>query len=281
MSFHPPLPLSSNLTHRSVRREDLNSSDASSASDNEDDLKAREELEAQIARSLGIDVHSLVPPEPAQPKTTAQPEPVTGEAREDEEIEDAPEEYDFCLFGGSAAPTTTTKVILEHDEELKGDGAILTNRPSSYYLARKYTPEEKENFALAAVTPEQILASSARRQWSNELPWKVTHITCHVNRPPPGPGSSGEGEKRRRPGKKRRLALKVKERKKREKDEEKRRKKEEGKVREVEKEEHLKEKKKRLNRARKLKRREKAREEKRARGEVVNDDEGDGDSESE
>lgn len=184
--------------------------------------------------------------------------------------ESGPEEFEFALFGGSAAPKTT-KIVLEKDEGPKGEGGITSSRPPTYYMAKTYSPEEKDNFAAAALSYEQIVLSSTRRHFADELPWKVTHVTTHLPSPPPS--ATQPDERKRRPGKKRRLAMKVKERKKKEKEEEKRRKKEAEKEKEVHKEEFLKEKKKRLNRARKLKRREKAREERRARGEVVDEHE--------
>jgi len=248
-----------------VRREDLNESDVSGDNDSEADAQIRAQLEAQVARSLGLDLddaHKQPPITPSSHKAAASRKTEDVGMKHGEEEEHAgPEEYDFCLFGGAGA--APTKVVLEDDSEPQGEGAILKQRPVSFYLAKDLSEEQRQRFRAVAVSGDEVLARSQSRWWNMELPWKVTHITTTKK------ASSGQQgtavlvsadtteAKRKRPGKKRRIALRMKERAEKDKM------KTAAQLKE-EKEEQLKEKKKRLNRLKKLKRREKEREKKQA-----------------
>jgi hypothetical protein len=256
--------------HR-VRREDLNESDVSRDcdSDSEADAQIRAQLEARVARSLGLDLEDG--PTQQQAITPSSHKAAASWKTEDVEMNDGqgahtgPEEYDFCLFGGAGA--APTKVVLEDDSEPQGEGAILKQRPASFYLAKDLSEEQRQRFKAAAVTGDEVLARSQSRWWSMELPWKVTRITTMTTtKKKVGSGQNATAistslesteAKRKRPGKKRRIALRMKERAEKDKM------KTAAQLKE-EKEEHLKEKKKRLNRLKKLKRREKEREKKQA-----------------
>ncbi|KFH47393.1 putative nucleolar protein-like protein [Hapsidospora chrysogenum ATCC 11550] len=250
-----------------VRREDLNESGVSGDSDSEADAQIRAQLEAQVARSLGLDLEDG----PKQQQAIASSSHGAAASRKTEGVEmkggegerSGPEEYDFYLFGG--AGTAPTKVVLEDDSECQGEGAILKQRPTSFYLAKDLTEDQRRRFKASAVTGDEVLARSQSRWWSMELPWKVTHITATTKKKP-GSGQKATTistslesteAKRKRPGKKRRIALRMKLRAEKDKM------KTAAQLKE-EKEEHLKEKKKRLNRLKKLKRREKEKEKKQA-----------------
>ena len=242
------------------------------------DAEVRAQLEAQIARSLGLDGGDSLKPPPAYQGPSSEDVVMVGlgdSAQDDREESDAcQEEYDFCLFGGSGA--NASKVVLEDDTENLGDGGMATRRDLSCFLAPDYSEGQRQMFRAAAVTGDEVVARSHWRAYALEMPWKVTHIT--VTRKggqtvPADNDDTGEAKRKRRPGKKRRIAMRTKEREEKEKAQTaaqtavKKKKQKEQQVKEKEKkdqekEEHLKDKKKRLNRARKLKRRAKEREKK-------------------
>ncbi|KAI6782923.1 putative nucleolar protein-like protein [Emericellopsis cladophorae] len=253
-----------------VRREDL--LDHGGASDGEEDAQMTAQLEAKLAQSLGFD---FTQPPPLPPSAAKQPsarsesaaraensdseDEIMGDAVEEKPAE---EEYDFCLFGGSNAGAT--KVNIHDDSEPEGEGGFEGPRPTYLTLARP-SVQQRERYGVAAMTGDQVLARSSWRNWSSELPWKVTHITITRKGVTVVPEGEESEEKRRRPGKKRRIQMRTKVRQEEEQ------KKSKAKLRE-EKEEHLKEKKKRANRAKKLRRRAQAREKKAADGGDPGDD---------
>jgi hypothetical protein len=272
-----------------VRREDLDDSDGSSDIGSEDGADIQARLEAQMAQSLGLDLtnsenratvlqksvprDNAVSPAQVRVKSSDTDDSSAGEeednADENPEVQDdGREEYDFCLFGGAGA-AASTKVVLEDDSAPAGEGGIRTERPRSFYLATKASPDEKQQYEFAAVTGDQVLEMSRLRWWGMEYPWRVTHITTALTETKKGGGENGvtdskDGQqgtetKRRRPGKKRRIAMRNKERVKKSKAEVAAKKAEE-------KEEHIKEKKKRLNRLKKLRKRAKNKEQKLAQG---------------
>lgn len=117
--------------------------------------------------------------------------------------------------------------------------------------------KQKQEYAYAAVSGEQVFERSHDRAWGLELPWKVTTITVTRKAKPGEEAEDGASKSKRRPGKKQRISLRKRSKAK-----------EERKVVEAqrltEKEEHIKDKKKRLNRLKKLRKRAKAREQKQA-----------------
>ncbi|RSL93885.1 hypothetical protein CDV31_014522 [Fusarium ambrosium] len=245
-----------------VRREDLNGSDDGSESDDGiQDAELRARLNAQIAKSLGLDDSFAQPAADlimgdshlAGPKGSGDEE-AGGSDSPDGAGEDAEEEFAFRLF--SSAPAAQ-KVVLEEDVEPTGDGEFVRGRPLSYYVVTNLPAKQKQQYAYAAVSGDQVLERSHVKAWGLELPWKVTTITV-TRKAKPGEKTGDEASKsKRRPGKKQRISLRKKSKAK-----------EDKKAAEVqrltEKEEHIKDKKKRLNRLKKLRKRAKAREQKQA-----------------
>ncbi|KAL6910934.1 hypothetical protein GGI43DRAFT_29436 [Trichoderma evansii] len=256
-----------------VRREDLQASDESSWSESEADAELEARLNAQIAKSLGLDESAFRAPKPqitlpivtkpqmhvkkedeelssdeeSEPKTPAEGSP----AKEDED-----EVYAFRLFS-AAGPAP--QVVLENTNRVV-EGKMIRGRPLSYYLVTDLSPEKKQQYEMAAVSGEDVIERSKVRAWGLELPWRVTNIK--VTRK----AGRREGEavahveddqptKRKRPGKKRRTAMRIKARAKAQAEEA-------AKQKMAEKEEHVKDKKKRMNRLKKLRRRAKKKTEK-------------------
>lgn len=262
-----------------VRREDLRASDESSWSDSEEDAELEARLNAQIAKSLGLDESAYRMPKPQTTTTTLPviPKPqVNGQKDDDDEElssdaesephtpaedDDAPpndgaeaeeeEGYSFRLFS-TAGPAP--KVVLEDDSKVE-EGKLLRGRPLSYYIVTDISPEKKQQYEMAAVSGEDVIARSKVRAWGLELPWRVQ--TIKVTRKA-GAGEGGKRSlvhvedeqpaKRKRPGKKRRVAMRTKARAEAVAQEA-------AKQKMADKEEHLKEKKKRLNRLKKLRKR--------------------------
>ncbi|KAK2591014.1 Factor arrest protein 11 [Conoideocrella luteorostrata] len=256
-----------------VRREELNDSDESAWSGGAEesikpDLEAR--LNAQIAESLGLDVHQAV-------RTGHQPKSRDAQLRikskkdgelnthEDQGHDDTDSElgeFEFRLFS-SAAPS---KIVLEDENAPLGEGALAHPRPPSFYAVKNIPGELKREYQYAAVSGHDIIMRSHRPSWGMELPWRVTKINIARQVPKAGEEDTAANlkdeevqGKRKRPGKKSRIAARANTRKAREMEDA--RKKDA-----LDKEEHLKEKKKRLNRAKKLRKKAKSKEMKGAEG---------------
>ncbi|KAF4464432.1 hypothetical protein FALBO_8744 [Fusarium albosuccineum] len=268
-----------------VRREDLNASDDGAGSESDDgiqDVELRARLNAQIARSLGLDSHA----QPPSDLTTGNSHLAGSKGSGDDQVggleaagvarDDNEDEFAFRLF--SSAPPAQ-KVVLEEDVEPTGDGGFIHGRPLSYYMVTNASAQQKQEYAIAAMSGDQVLTRSHDRAWGLELPWKVTKITV-TRKIRPGEKADDDSDeaakRKRRPGKKQRISLRKRAKTK-----------EEKKAAEVQrladKEEHIKDKKKRLNRLKKLRKRAKAREQKQAikgEGGAGDDDTGDSDGDS-
>ncbi|KAF4970096.1 hypothetical protein FSARC_2797 [Fusarium sarcochroum] len=259
-----------------VRREDLNGSDNESDAGIRD-AELRAKLNAQIARSLGLDDSYVEQPvdvlmEDSHPtgRKDSGDDDTAGAEPADADGDDHEEEFAFRLF--SKAPPTQ-KIVLEEDTGPTGDGTFVHGRPLSYYMVTNVPAKQKQEYAIAAMSGDQILAKSHDRAWGLEFPWKVTKITV-TRKATSGDKTEEETAKgTRRPGKKQRISLR-----KRAKAQEEKKAAEVQKM--AEKEEHIKDKKKRMNRLKKLRKRAKAKEQKQgAKGEDEGDDEdSDGDS---
>ncbi|KAF5657268.1 hypothetical protein FHETE_10531 [Fusarium heterosporum] len=259
-----------------VRREDLNGSDDGAEDDGIQDAELRAKLNAQMARSLGMDIYT----EPAHDVATKESRPernreskVSDDDGDDDDDmvdvagEDREEEFAFRLF--SKAPLTQ-KIVLEEDTGPTGIGAFVHGRPLSYYVVTNLPARQKQEYAVAAISGDQIRARSHDRAWGLELPWKVTSTS--VTRQANADGGTGEEatERRRRPGKKQRISLRKRAKAREEKEAADAKKM-------ADKEEHIKDKKKRMNRLKKLRKKAKAKEQKQtSKGE----DGGDSDGES-
>ncbi|KAJ4250499.1 hypothetical protein NW762_011753 [Fusarium torreyae] len=257
-----------------VRREDLNGSDNGAENESDDgiqDAELRARLNAQIARSLGLDDSYVEQPSdvvmqdshPMGSKESGDDDTAGAEAAED----DHEEEFAFRLF--SKAPPTQ-KVVLEEDTGPTGDGTFVSGRPLSYYVVTNVPAHQKQEYAIAAMSGDQVLAKSHDRFWGLELPWKVTTVavTCNAT---PGDKTEDAAKGKRRPGKKQRISLRKRAKAKEEK-------KAADAQKMAEKEEHIKDKKKRMNRLKKLRKRAKAREQKQGANEGGDNEDSDGDS---
>lgn len=274
-----------------VRREDLNASEESwSESEADAELEAR--LNAQIAKSLGLDESAFRAPKPqtislpivtkpkvdekkkdddelssdeeSEPKTPAEGFPAKEGGEDDDEV------YAFRLFS-AAGPAP--QVVLENTNRVV-EGKMLRGRPLSYYLVTDLSPEKKQQYEMAAVSGEDVIERSKVRAWGLELPWRVQTIKATrktISKRGGGGGGGGaeavalveddQPAKRKRPGKKRRTAMRIKARAMAQAEEV-------AKQKMAEKEENLKDKKKRLNRLKKLRRRAKKKTEKGGGGEA-------------
>ncbi|KAJ4019847.1 hypothetical protein NW752_004948 [Fusarium irregulare] len=268
-----------------VRREDLNVSDdgENESDDGLQDAELRAKLHAQMARSLGLDFDmGLTSDAPikesrsASRKETHDKDIMDVDADEAAEEDDHEEEFAFRLF--SKAPATQ-KVVLEEDTGPTGTGVFVSGRPLSYYVVTNVPAQQKQEYAIASISGDQVLARSGDRAWGLELPWKVTKLTISRKANPDekaeGEGEGEETRGKRRPGKKQRISLRKRAKAKEEK-------KAADAKKMADKEEHIKDKKKRMNRLKKLRKRAKAREQKQTtKGEDGQSDESDGDSGSE
>ncbi|KAH7166135.1 hypothetical protein EDB81DRAFT_275881 [Dactylonectria macrodidyma] len=240
-----------------VRRADLNDDEASGEDESYDaELQAR--LNAQIAKSLGLDETD------PQPKDLAvTPSHLTGNGADadsaeagagDEEDADI-DGFEFRLFS-STRPSQ--KVVLEEDVGLQGDGGLAFPRPASYYRLTNLTVDKKQQYAFAAVSGDDILARSKDPVWGIQLPWRVTIIAVARKRRPGESACISEevaAQTKAKPSKKQRISLR-----KRAKLREETEKVEAQKL--MVKEEHTKDKKKRMNRLKKLRKRAKSKQEK-------------------
>lgn len=267
-----------------VRREELHASDESSWSESEADAELEARLNAQIAKSLGLDESAFRAPKPqttslpivtkpkvdekkkdehlssddeSEPKTPAESSPAKEGGEDDED-----EVYAFRLFS-AAGPAP--QVVLENMNRVV-EGKMTRGRPLSYYLVTDLSPEKKQQYEMAAVSGEAVIERSKVRAWGLELPWRVQTIKATRK------AASKRGEavahveddqpaKRKRPGKKRRTAMRIKARAKAQAEEA-------AKQKMAEKEENIKDKKKRLNRLKTLRRRAKKKTEKGGGGEA-------------
>jgi len=245
---------------------------------------ARAKLNEQLSRLLSFDI-------PDSTATFAPRQTSAGASDSEQPDREARQEgeFEFRLFSNDAAAAKVVLTTADKAGDPEGELQLVRPRPLSHYVAGELTTAEKEIFAAASVSGEDIIKRSAQRAWGLEIPWRVTKITASrkallaltKNAPEPIPGRIGSSAhnadpntidatvavtKRKRPGKKRRIALRTQDKIRRQKEaaSEKARneKAEADEKQKLTKDEHLKEKKKRLNRERKLKRRQKERDKK-------------------
>ncbi|RGP62169.1 hypothetical protein FSPOR_9478 [Fusarium sporotrichioides] len=257
-----------------VRREDLNASDDGS-DDGLQDAELRAKLHAQMVKSLGMDIDiGPVSPSSAKDSNSESTKRVEDDAMDvdhnEEPEEDHEEEFVFRLF--SKAPATQ-KVVLEEDTGPTGTGVFVRGRPLSYYMVTDIPAQQKQEYAMASISGDEVLARSHNRAWGLELPWKVTKLTVTRKASPNGKVQGDETRGKRKPGKKQRISLRkrAKEREEKEVAEAKKM---------ADKEEQIKDKKKRMNRLKKLRKRAKAKGQKQtSKGEEDGQsDDSDGDS---
>ncbi|MBE3042598.1 DUF2011 domain-containing protein [Candidatus Bathyarchaeota archaeon] len=233
---------------------------ASSDKNDEEKEQLREALNARLARSLQWDITPTQPQEPPSRKHAGDAESEVkgdGDDAEETDEEEPPETFEFRLFGSSKPATT---VVLEKDRPFKpGSGSIVARRPASFYLSRP-SQREREEYASALMTWEQVMEKSRQRMWGLERPWKtIASLTASDGKPKRSQKAAlkivaearEEGSKRKRLGKKTRIA-------RRKRDRAAAAKKEAEEKAKAEKEDHVKAKKKRLNHVKKVRARAKA-----------------------
>ncbi|KAM0235816.1 hypothetical protein ACHAPO_005602 [Fusarium lateritium] len=255
-----------------VRREDLNVSDDGS-DDGLQDAELRAKLHAQMAKSLGMDI-DIGPVSSSSMKNlnsgnTKKTDDDEMDVDTNEEPEDDHEEaFVFRLF--SKAPATQ-KVVLEEDTGPTGTGVFVSGRPLSYYMVTDIPAQRKQEYAMASISGDEVLARSHNRAWGLELPWKVTKLTVSRKASPDGKVKGDDVRGKRKPGKKQRISLRKRAKEKEEK--------EVAEAKKVaDKEEQIKDKKKRMNRLKKLRKRAKAKGQKQPKGEDGHSEDSDGDS---
>ncbi|KAH7152395.1 hypothetical protein B0J13DRAFT_262459 [Dactylonectria estremocensis] len=232
-----------------VRRADLNADDAASGEDGGYDAELEARLNAQIAKSLGLDESD------SQPKDLAvTPSHLTGAGDEEDADNDG---FEFRLFS-STRPSQ--KVVLEDDAGQQGDGGLAFPRPASYYRFTNLTADQKRQYTFAAVSGDDVIARSKDPVWGLQLPWRVMSVAVTRKRRPGESACTSEEvaatkKKKGKPNKKQRISLR-----KRAKLREETEKTEAQKL--MAREEHTKDKKKRMNRLKKLRKRAKSKQEK-------------------
>lgn len=244
-----------------MRRADLRDSDESNVSSDSDSSYGsdfEDALNAHIAKALGID-HDAT-------GGTFQVDSLEVESAceanaADQVMQTSDDGYEFNLFSTSGGPTT--KVVLVDPNE-QGDGALVRPRSASYYKVLPLSSEQRDQFAFAALSGDDVYRLSQRRNWGLEMPWRVTTIkvtrrATAKEKKDTTSDTAMDAAKRKRPGKKTRIMRRQKER-------ELKAKAEEAAKKLLEKEEHVKDKKKRMNRIKKLRKRAKEKEMKAAAG---------------
>ena len=132
----------------------------------------------------------------------------------EEDIEDG---FSFQLFAGG--PTTISKIRLDSPDLADVEpGLLQPNRPSAYYFTSPTSPEEQQNFKVAAISGQDLISSSKIPWPGMSYSWKVTHIPFCTKRQRLLLQSSEQtyaklhaaAAKRTRPGKKARIAGRIK-----------------------------------------------------------------------
>lgn len=275
-----------------MRREDLydSGSDRGGAfepGETEEDAELRAELNARLSSLISLNL--ITPPAGGDEGVfvvDTEPPPVA-KKDEQEESDKAPTqtqaeaeeaEFAFRLFSTSA-PSQTVVLASKDQDVASGEDVAFARRPISHYVRGELSAQEKEQFQLAAISAQDVLAAASQRAWGLEVPWRVTKITVAAKKgaqPVVGPAvEAPDKRKKTRPGKKRRIVLRIRDKKKQEEMGKKKAQLEKRQSQMMSKEEHMREKRKRLNRERKLKRRQKEKEKKAAAGiEGGNEDDG-------
>lgn len=152
-----------------------------------------------------------------------------GDATVQDESEE--QEYEFRLFSAPVkeftdeAKSITQKIVLDAEQEdvnilgetiIRGNGAFISgSKDPRVWTTPKAEGERLVQLQFAAVTGENVLRDSARRNWGLEVPWRVKIIK---QKSVPSPGLSGKlssiaiedsQKKRKKPGKKRRVVLRM------------------------------------------------------------------------
>ncbi|KAF4592257.1 hypothetical protein GQ602_002556 [Ophiocordyceps camponoti-floridani] len=244
-----------------VRREDLEASDNESQNDlgKNLDTALRESLQARLAKSLGeLLPHAKKPANEVDGEGSTLAASSAGAATLSRALDpgdEAPDEFEFRLFSTAGS---VPKITLDIEERAEGESNIVAKRPPSYYLATDIPEQLRQEYRMACISGEDVVARSRCRSWGLELPWKVTTITTVRNATPEDETAkesvaNAKTANKKRPGKKTRIAQRRRGRAARDREQL-------AAKQEMDKSEHLKNKKMRLNRTKKLRRRAKDKE---------------------
>ncbi|CCD34936.1 hypothetical protein BofuT4_P021720.1 [Botrytis cinerea T4] len=123
-----------------------------------------------------------------------------------EDVQDQAEEFDFRLFSN----VTEGKIVLKEEAVDKGI-FVVQERDKSYYFTGPIEGQRKEEYAIAAISGEDVLEGRGKRYWGLEVPWRVRVVKIGVGGQKKL-GSNGlvvrngsNGEKKRKLGKKMRI----------------------------------------------------------------------------
>lgn len=130
--------------------------------------------------------------------------------------QDQEEEFDFRLFSNSKEG----KIVLK--EEVADKGVfVVKERNKSYYFTGSIEGRRKEEYAIAAISGEDVSQGREQRYWGWEVPWRVRVLKVGIGGQKMV-GNNGlavrnslHGEKKRKPGKKMRIILRERRRKSR------------------------------------------------------------------
>ncbi|KAJ8068756.1 hypothetical protein OCU04_002452 [Sclerotinia nivalis] len=128
--------------------------------------------------------------------------------------QDHEEEFDFRLFSNDKEG----KVILK--EEIADEGVfIVKERNKSYYFTGPNEGKRKEEYAILAVSGENVLRGRDQRYWGWEVPWRVKVMKVGIDGQKMvgnnglGISNNSNGAKRRKLGKKMRIIVRERRRK--------------------------------------------------------------------
>ncbi|KAF7957849.1 hypothetical protein EAE96_003418 [Botrytis aclada] len=190
-----------------VRRSDLYTRSSSSSpeppSPIDPDVSTR--FHEQLASLYGpISLHSCAT------ENALNPEPINDSPHSPplEDDQDRAEEFDFRLFSN----VKEGKIVLKEEAIDKGV-FVVQERDKSYYFTGPIEGQPKEEYAIAAISGEDVLKGREKRYWGLEVPWRVRVVKIGVSGQKKlgsnglGVKNSSHGEKKRKLGKKMRILM--------------------------------------------------------------------------
>ncbi|TGO85995.1 hypothetical protein BPOR_0345g00060 [Botrytis porri] len=191
-----------------VRRSDLYTRSSSSSpeppSPIDPDVSAR--FHDQLASLYGP-----ISLQPCANEHSLDPEPVNDALHSTplEDDQDQAEEFDFRLFSNFKEG----KVVLKEEAIDKGI-FVVQERDMSYYFTGPIEGQRKEEYAIAAISGEDVLEGREKRYWGLEVPWRVRVVKIGVSGQKKlgsngllGVRNNSKEEKKRKPGKKMRILM--------------------------------------------------------------------------
>ncbi|KAB8300377.1 hypothetical protein EYC80_000559 [Monilinia laxa] len=202
-----------------VRRSDLYNRSSSSSPEPSSpiDPNASARFHEQLASLYGIIPHQLYATE-----SVLKPEPNNDAPHllPPKDSQDQEEEFDFRLFSNGKE----SKIVLKEDIADKGV-FVVKERNKSYYFTGLIEGKRKEEYAIAAISGEDVSQGRKQRYWGLEVPWRVRVLKVGIGGQKVVGNNglavcnSSNGEKKRKPGKKMRIILRERRRKSQAQDE--------------------------------------------------------------